>query len=138
MGYDIRWHDENRQILFITFGDEITYQTLYQLYEACAAMLDTVSHPVILIHDLSQLKVVFKIDIPSMAKLPRMRIIQHPNWLLSYFANPKGQAKIVLDVVSRLFPTMMRSVLTTASVDEAFAHARERLAALPPSPHLAP
>ncbi|MFQ3648330.1 MAG: hypothetical protein SNJ80_15495 [Anaerolinea sp.] len=138
MSYDLCWYDESRQILLVTFGEGITYDVLYQLYEDCASMLDTVSHPVILIHDLSHLKVVFKIDIASMAKLPRMRIIQHPNWLLSYFANPKGQSKIVLDVVSRLFPTMMRSVLTVASVDEAFARAREKLAALPPSPNLAP
>lgn len=130
MSYNLRWHDENRQIILVMFGDEVTYQMLYQLYEECAAMLDTVSHSVILVHDLTQLRLVMKIDIAAMAKLPRMRIIQHPNWWGSYFANPKAQSKIILDVASRLFPSMMRATYTADTVEAALVEAQAKLAAL--------
>lgn len=130
MSYYVNWHDDTKQILLITFGDEVTYPILFQLYEDCANLLDTVSHPVVLVHDLKQLRLVMKIDIATMAKLPRMRIIQHPNWLHSYFANPNARSKIIIDVVNRLFPGMMRKTEVIESVEAAIAAAQTKLATL--------
>ncbi len=126
--HDIRWHDDNKEIILVTFGREITYPTLYEIYEECARMLDTVSHPVILVHDLTQLELVIKIDIAAMAKLPRMRIIRHPRWHASCFANPNGRSQIILDVASRLLPHIMRKTYVKATVEEALVAAEANLA----------
>lgn len=130
MSYNICWQDDDKQILLITFGEEITYPKLYQLYEDCADLLDTVSRPVVLVHDVSQLRYVMKIDVVAMAKLPRMRIIQHPNWLCSYFAHARARSQIILNVATSLFPQMMRKSYTTDTLQEALASAREKLSIL--------
>ncbi len=130
MNYDIRWHDDNKEIILVTFGREVTYPMLYEIYEKCAELLDTVSHPVALVHDMNDLELVFKIDVPALAKLPRMRIIRHPNWHASYFANPNGRSQIILDVASRLFPHMMRKTYARPTLAAALASAEEDIATM--------
>lgn len=128
MTYNIRWYDDNRQILLVTFGDEVTYQSLYEMFEACVACLDTIAHPVVIVHDLSQLRIVFSVDIVALGKITRMRITEHPNRLCSYFANPNVRAKVILDVARRLFPSLMRTVYNASSLDEALEAAHKKLA----------
>jgi hypothetical protein len=128
MNYELRWHDEHQQILLVAINDEITYEMLYQMFEDCADSLDTVTHPVAVVFDLSNLKLVFKVDITALGKITRMRFTTHPNRLCSYFANPNLRSRVIIDVARRMFPRMMQTVYTSRSLDEALAAVEQMLA----------
>jgi len=127
MTHDVRWYDDAKQIIYVTLRDAISYEELYGVFDACVSLLNTVSNPTVIVHDLTGLKSVFSVNVVALGKIPQHPLTDHPNRLCSYFAGPNLRSKVILDVAQRLFPRMMSSVYTTETVESALIAAQEKL-----------
>jgi hypothetical protein len=127
MTHDVQWYDDAKQIIYVALRESISYEGLYQMLDACVSLLNEVSHPVAIVHNLADLRLVFNLDVVSLSKIPRHPIANHPNRLCSYFASPNLRSKVIIDVTKRLFPAMMSNVYTTETVESAVTAAREKL-----------
>jgi hypothetical protein len=127
MTHDVRWYDDAKQIIYVTLRDAISYEELYGVFDACVSLLNTVSNPTVIVHDLTGLKSVFSVNVVALGKIPQHPLTDHPNRLCSYFAGPNLRSKVIIDVTKRLFPAMMSNVYTTETVEIAVTAAREKL-----------
>jgi hypothetical protein len=113
----IRWLDDSKRVIVIELTGDVTGNLLVESVRRANRMMDTVDHPVVVIHNFLRSGTVLDAVTPH---LPEIARIHHPHNVMPIMISAGGRTRAVAAVHSRMFTP----VLVFDTMEEALAHIR--------------
>lgn len=119
MPIQINWLDASKPVIMVGYQDPWTWSEVTANLNETVAMLDTVTTPVPSIIDFRTVHTTPKLDIRELQKISKHASIKHPNSGIIILVGSRLHIRVMVDVFSRLFPTIFKKYRIVATMAQA-------------------
>lgn len=114
MTITVGWLNPEHTLIQQVLAGSYTYDDVLVLMEKTAQMLDSVSHPVVVVSDLSESRARLPLSTFALRRIAGARLHQHENLSALYLVGLDTYVALAFNTVKRMFPTMFSKYIVAS------------------------